>query len=62
MRRGVIERTRPSLEEGAERQFLSISRSLVHYESQGETAMSLHLVRAVDKELSETVLRVRLMS
>ncbi len=54
MRRGMIERNHPVLSVGAQCRLLSISRSSVYYEPQGETETNLALMLLIDKQFLET--------
>ena len=48
MRRGMIERSHPTLSVGAQCRLLSISRSSFYYAPRGETEMNLTLMRLIE--------------
>ena len=50
----MIEPKHPELSIGAQCRLLSITRSSVYYEPQGESAMNLDLMRLIDKQFLDT--------
>ncbi|WP_423206682.1 IS3 family transposase [Paracoccus yeei] len=54
VRRGMIERSHPTLSVGAQCRLLSISRSSFYYAPRGETEMNLTLMRLIDRQFLET--------
>ena len=54
VRRGMIERSHPTLSVGAQCRLLSISRSSFYYALQGETEMNLALMQLIDRQFLET--------
>ena len=54
VRRGMIERSHPTLSVGAQCRLLSISRSSYYYAPLGETEMNLTLMRLIDRQFLET--------
>lgn len=50
----MIERDHPKLSAGAQCRLLSISRSSLYCEPQGETAMNLDLMPLIDKQFLDT--------
>lgn len=50
----MIEKNHPCLSIGTQCRFLSISRSSFYFASQGESEMSLRLMRLIDRQFLET--------